>query len=137
MKIVIVSIYFLLGLVLGLCCTPAWRDSLEHVNAIRNERDVTVNSLVSIALKAFEEEEIDLGWTLTQTIFTRHEILSLEIFSAWFKLCEKYPNYRFLRVLEFLRDNECVIRMDLAELIREKFKQFGSKVCTTRIHFST
>jgi len=107
------------------------------VNAIRNGSDVTVNSLVSIALRAFEEEEIDLGWTLTQTIFTRHEILSLEIFSAWFKLCEKNSNYRFLKVLEFLRDNECVIRTDLAELIQEKFKQFGSEVNTARIHFST
>lgn len=122
---------------LGLCCTPAWRNSLELVNAIKNKNDVTINSLVSIALRAFEEEEIDLGWTLTQTIFTRHEILSVEIFSAWFNLCEKNSNFRCLKVLEFLRDNECVVRTDIAELICEKLKLFGYEVTTTMIHYST
>jgi len=123
-----------LGLVMGICCTPLWRESLEYLKAFKNGNDITINTLVCIIIKAFDEAEIDLGWTLTQDVFNRHEVLPLEIFEAWFHLCEKNVNFSHLKVLEFLRDSQCIVRIDLAELIRKKFKQFGSQITTTMIY---
>lgn len=119
---------------MGLCCTPAWRDSLEYLKTFENKTDITVNSLISIILKAFEEEDIDLGWTLTQNLFTLYGILPVEIFTSWFNLYEKNDNFKYWKVLKFLKDNECVVKEDLAKLIYAKFKQFGSKVTTTTIY---
>lgn len=121
---------------MGLCCTPAWRDSLEYIKTFKNETDVTVNSFICIILKAFEEEEIDMGWALTQNLFNIYGILPVEIFTSWFDLYEKNANFKYWKVLEFLKDNECVVKEDLAKLICEKFKQFGSKVTTTTIYHS-
>lgn len=120
---------------MGICCTPLWRDSLEYIKAIKNENDITVNALVCIILRAFEEEEIDLGWTLLQNMFNQYGILPLEIVVAWFNLCEKNVNYSQYRVLEFLRDNEYIIREELAELIHNKFNEVGTKATTTMINY--
>ncbi|XP_025196412.1 mitochondrial ribonuclease P catalytic subunit [Melanaphis sacchari] len=122
------------GIVMGICCTPLWHDSLEFIKASTIDDEITVNTLLCIILRAFEEAEIDLGWNLVHNIFNRHRILPLEIVEAWFNLCEKNVNCSHRRVLEFLRDNEYVIREDLAELIRNKFKQFGIKTTTTMIY---
>lgn len=119
---------------MGICCTPLWRESMEYLKALKNRNDVTINTLVCIITKAFDEAEIDLGWTLTHDIFNRHETLPIAIFAAWFNLCEKNINFSHLKVLEFLRDSECIVRIDLAELIRDKFKQFGSQIATTVIN---
>jgi len=119
---------------MGFCCTPLWRESVQYLKALKNRSDITMNTLVCIITKAFDEAEIDLGWTLTQDIFNRHETLPIAIFAAWFNLCEKNNNFSHLKVLEFLRDNECIVRIDLAELIQEKFKQFGSQITTTVIN---
>lgn len=117
---------------MGLCCTSSWRDSLKYLKT--NEKDLTVNSLMCIALKAFEESEVELGWSLTQKLYLLHEVLSTELFDAWFNLCDNNKNYSNLRVLEFLMDNECIVRKDLAEFIRKKFTQLGSKITNTIIH---
>lgn len=122
------------GIVMGICCTPLWRDSLKFIKASKIEDDITVNTLVCIILRAFEEAEIDLGWTLVQNMFNRHRILPLEIVAAWFNLCKKNANYSHRRVLEFLRDNEYIIREDLAELIRNNLKQSGIKTTTSMIY---
>lgn len=118
---------------MGICCTPLWRDSLEFIKASKIE-DITVNTLTCIILRAFEEAEMDLGWNLVHNLFNRHRILPLEIVAAWFNLCEKNVNCSYLRVLEFLKDNEYIIREDLAELIRNKIKQSGIKTTTTMIY---
>lgn len=118
---------------MGLCCTPLWRSSLEHLKALKNEEDVTINAYICIILRAFEEEEIDIGWSLIQTIYNRHKVLPLVVFAAWFNLCENNKNHSYLKVLEFLRSNECTVRANLAELICEKYKQFGSKIVNTII----
>lgn len=120
---------------MGLCCTPLWRDSLEYLKSLKHAK-LTFNTLVCIVLRAFEEAEIDLGWTLTQTIYNQHGILPLDIFAAWFNLCEKNTNCSYKKVLEFLRDNEYIIREDLAELICEKLKQFGCQITTTMIYYN-
>ncbi|XP_026804869.1 mitochondrial ribonuclease P catalytic subunit [Rhopalosiphum maidis] len=122
------------GIVMGICCTPLWRDSLEFIKASKIEDDISVNTLVCIILRAFEEAEIDLGWNLVHNIFNRHRILPLEIVTAWFNLCEKNVNCSHRKILEFLRDNEYIIREDLAELIRNKLKQLGIKTTTTMIY---
>lgn len=119
---------------MGLCCTPAWRDSLEYLKALKNDKDVTINTLVCIVIKAFEEGEIDLGWIVVQNIFNRYGTVPIEVFAAWFNLCDKNSNFSYLRVLEFLRDNEFIIRGDLADLIGEKLIKFGCKISTTQIH---
>lgn len=117
---------------MGLCCTPLWRDSLECIKALKYEK-LTNNTLVCIILRAFEDEEIDLGWNLIQTLFDVHGVLPLEVFVAWFNLCEKNINCNYKKVLEFLRDNEYIVREDLAELISEKLRQFGCQIKTTII----
>lgn len=122
------------AIVMGLCCTPLWRDSLEFIKASKIENDITVNTLTCIILRAFKESEMDLGWTLIHNLFNRHRILPLEIVAAWFSLCEKNVNCSYRRVLEFLRDNEYIIREDLAELIRNKIKQSGIKATTTMVY---
>lgn len=116
---------------MGLCCTPAWRDSLEYLKVL--EHHASIQTYICIILKAFEEKDEELGWTLTYDIFNQHGVLPLEIFQSWFNLCEKNINFNYQRVLEFLRDCEGIIRIDLAELIHEKCKQFGNKVATTMI----
>lgn len=125
---------FYLGIVMGLCCTPLWRDSLNYLKTLPNENDISLNTLVCIILKAFEDNEIDLGWTLTQQLFNRHNTLPLAIFTAWFNICETNKNYKYQRTLEFLRDNECVVNANMAELIQEKLKKNGNKITTTIIN---
>lgn len=119
---------------MGLCCTPIWRDSLEYLNVVKNKNEITMNTLICIILRAFEEEEIDLGWTLIQNMYDQFEILSNEVFVAWFNLCEKNINCNHFKVLEFLRDNECTVREELAEIIHDKFTSFGSASTTTMIY---
>lgn len=123
-----------LGIIMGLCCTPVWRDSLKYLKALKNDIKATNNTLVCIVIKAFEEGEFDLGWTLIQDIFNQSGTAPLEVFAAWFYTCEKNIECSYLKVLEFLRDNEFIVREDLAELIREKLKQFGCKVSNTMIN---
>jgi len=119
---------------LGICCTPLWQDSLKFIKESKVEDNVTLNTFVSVILRAFEEGEIDLGWTTVQNMFNLHRIIPLEIVQAWFNLCEKNVNLSHFRVLEFLRDNEYIIREDLAELIRSKLNQSGIKTTTTMIY---
>jgi len=119
---------------MGICCTPLWRKSLEYLKVLKNENDVTINTLVCIIIKAFNEAEIDLGWSLTQVIFDRYGLLSKEIFASWFDLCEKNTHFDCWKALEFLRDNECIVKVDLAELIKKKLKQFGNQITTTMIY---
>lgn len=119
---------------MGLCCTPVWRDSLKYMKALKNDNGCTINTLVCIVHRAFEEGEIDLGWTLIQMIFNQSGTVPLEVFVAWFNLCEQNINYSYLKVLEFLKDNEFIVREDLAELIKKKLKQFGCKVSNTTIN---
>lgn len=121
---------------MGLCCTPVWRDSLKYLDALKNYKDVSINTLVCIVNKAFEQGEYDLGWIVVQNIFNQHGIVPLEVFTDWFNVCEKNSNCSFLRVLEFLRDNEFIVRDDLAELIRKNLIQFGSKITTTIICYN-
>lgn len=122
------------GIVMGLCCTPAWRDSLEYLKTLKNQNDLTTSTLVCITVRAFKETETDLGWTLMQQIFNKHGSVPLEVIATWFNLCEQDKKFNYQRVLEFLRDNECVITSELAEFIHEKLNQFGSKVTTTIIN---
>lgn len=122
------------GIVMGICCTPLWRDSLEFIKVSKIKDDITVNTFVCVILRAFEEEEVDLGWTLFQNMFDRHRIIPLEIVVAWFNLCEKQVNFSHCRVLEFLKNNEYIIKEDLAELIRNKLNQSGIKTTTTMIY---
>lgn len=122
---------------MGLCCTPSWRECLEYSKVLNNERALTVNTNICIIVKAFEEAEIDLGWTLIKQMYNQNEVLPVEVFSAWFDLCEKNTDYKYQKVLEFLSDHECTIKVDLAELIREKVKQFGSEINTTVINHKT
>lgn len=119
---------------MGLCCTPMWRDSLEHLKVMKNKSEISMSTLICIILRAFEEEEIDLGWTLIQDIYDQFGVLPNEVFVSWFNLCEKNINYSHLKVLEFLKDNECTVKEDLAELIHDKAKQFGNTSTTTMIH---
>lgn len=119
---------------MGICCTPLWRDSLKFMKESKIEGEITLNTFVSVILRAFEEEEIDLGWTTAQNMFNLHKIIPLEIVAAWFNLCEKNVNCSNRRVLEFLRDNEYIIRENLAELIRSKLNQSGIKTTTTMIY---
>lgn len=119
---------------MGLCCTPAWRDSLNYLKTLKDENDITLKTLICIIVKAFNENETDLGWTLTQQIFNKHGSIPLEVVATWFNLCEQNKKFDYRKLLEFLRDNECVIMSDLAELIREKLKQYGNKVTTTIIN---
>ncbi|KAL4122450.1 hypothetical protein QTP88_014779 [Uroleucon formosanum] len=125
------------GIVMGICCTTLWRDSLKFIKESKIEGDVTLNTFVSVILRAFEEGEIDLGWTTVQNMFNLHRIIPLEIIAAWFNLCEKNINCSHRRVLEFLRDNEYIIRDNLAELIRSKLKQSGIKTTTTMIYHNS
>lgn len=117
---------------MGLCCTHAWRDSLEVLKSLK--QDVTSSTYTIIILRAFEEEDIELGWTMTHHLFNLSRTLPLEVCKAWFELCQKNAKYSPRRVLDFLRDTETVIRKDLAELIRERLKQLGCKVDTTTIY---
>lgn len=126
-------LYYCLGLIMGLCRTPLWRNSLEYLNNFENEKDIKKRAYICTIFKAFKEEEIDIGWSLIQTMYNQHKILSTAVFAAWFNLCDSNKNYSYQRVLEFLRDNECIVRTHLAELIREKYKQYGSKTTTTVI----
>lgn len=119
---------------MGICCTTLWRDSVKFIKESKIEGDITLNTFVSVILRAFEEGEIDLGWTTVQNMFNLHRIIPLEIVAAWFNLCEKNVNCSHRRVLEFLRDNEYIIRDNLAELIRSKLKQSGIKTTTTMIY---
>jgi len=121
---------------MGICCTPLWRDSLKFIKESKIEGDITINTFVSVILRAFEEEEINLGWTTVQNMFNLHRIIPLEIVAAWFNLCEKNVNCSHRRVLEFLRDNEYIIRDNLAELIRNRLKQSGIKTTTTMIYYN-
>lgn len=121
---------------MGLCCTPNWRDSLKCLKVLKNGNKVTISTLVCIVIKAFEEGDFDLGWILTQDIFNQSGTVPLEVFAAWFYACEQNINFSYLKVLEFIRDNEFIVREDLAELIREKLKKFGCKVSNSMInHF--
>ncbi|XP_001949258.2 mitochondrial ribonuclease P catalytic subunit [Acyrthosiphon pisum] len=122
------------GIVMGICCTPLWRDSLKFIKESKVEDNISLNTFVSVILRAFEEEEIDLGWTTVQNMFNLHRIIPLEIVAAWFNVCEKNVNCSHRRVLEFLRDNEYIIRENLAELIRSKLNQSGIKTTTTMIY---
>lgn len=119
---------------MGICCTPLWRDSLKFIKESQIEDEITVNTSVCVILRAFEEAEIDLGWSIVQNMFDHHRIIPLEIVSAWFNLCEKNVNFSHCRVLEFLKNNEYIIREDLAELIRNKLKQTDIKTTTTMIY---
>lgn len=119
---------------MGLCCTPLWRDSLNYLKTLPNENDITSNTLIYIIIRAFEDAEVDLGWTLTQQLFNRHNILPLVIFATWFNLCETNKNYTYLRALEFLRDNECVLNEDMAKLIQKKLQKIDNKITTTTIY---
>jgi len=119
---------------MGICCTPLWRDSLKFIKASKIEDDITINTSVCIILRAFEEAEIDLGWNTLQNMFDLHKFIPLETVEAWFNLCEKNSNCNHYRVLEFLRDNEYIIREDLAELIRNKLKQSDIETTTTMIY---
>lgn len=121
---------------MGLCCTSSWRECLEYFKVLQNE-NTSVISIICIVKKAFEEAEMDLGWTLIQQMYNRYETLPVDVFAAWFDLCQKNTDYRYEKVLEFLRDNECTVGVDLAELIRKKVKQFGSKANTTIINHNT
>jgi len=127
-------ILLFLGIVMGICCTPLWRDSLKFIKESQIEDEITVNTSVCVILRAFEEAEIDLGWSIVQNMFDHHRIIPLEIVSAWFNLCEKNVNFSHCRVLEFLKNNEYIIREDLAELIRNKLKQTDIKTTTTMIY---
>jgi len=119
---------------MGICCTPLWRDSLKFIKESKVEDNITLNTFVSVILRAFEEEEIDLGWTTVQNMFNLHRTIPLEIVAAWFNVCEKNLNCSHRRVLEFLRDNEYIIRDNLAELIRSKLNQSGIKTTSTMIY---
>ncbi|VVC27280.1 Hypothetical protein CINCED_3A023283 [Cinara cedri] len=129
----LVNSTFMEGIIMGLCCTPLWRNSLEYLNNFKNEKDIKIRAYSCTIFKAFKEEEIDIGWSLIQTMYNQHEILLTSVFAAWFNLCDINKNYSYQKVLEFLRDNECIVRTHLAELIHEKYKQYGSKITTTII----
>lgn len=118
---------------MGLCCTPLWRDSLEYMKFIKNENEITINTRISVIVKAFEEKEMDLGWNLTQSIFNNFETLPIDVLISWFDLCDKNKLSDYVRVLEFLSTSEYVIQEDLADLIRENFQKIGSKITNTII----
>lgn len=118
---------------MGLCCTPLWRDSMKYLKTLKDQNSLKTSAYVCVILKAFEEKEIEIGWSLIQTIYNQYEILPIAVFTAWFNHCENNKNLSHLRVLEFLRNNECIVRANLAELIYEKYKQFDSKITTTKI----
>lgn len=119
---------------MGICCTPLWHNSLEYMNILKNEYAISSNTYLSIILKAFNEGEADLGWTLTQTIFEKYGVLPLEIFVTWFNLSQKNYSFNFEKVLEFLRDNECIIKEDLANVIRENLNKNGIKTSNSIIN---
>lgn len=125
-----------LGIVMGLCCTPLWRDSINYLKALPHENDkITSNTFICIILRAFEDAEIDLGWTMTQQLYNLHNLLPLVIFASWFNLCETNLNYKYQRALTFLKDNECIVNENMAKLIQEKFKLAGNQVTDTIISY--
>lgn len=119
----------------GLCATNEWKKVLEFPQI--KCKPMTMNIIIR---KAMQEQDIDLVWSLIQSIVkTDANVLTTETLKAFWKFCAKNESFcreNISKMFQLFEKTEFIMNETVANGLRNLANQFHISCQTIQIDFS-
>lgn len=116
------------NLIHGLVETKKWLETLQLLDTIKLTSKPTASAYSSIASRAFQENELILGWRILNECVAAEKIPKCEVFLSYIDWCRRQDDditEHLTKILQFIGLHEIVVSRKVIDRLRATYETLG------------